>query len=75
MRSVLTISLPPQKKKEIEKRAAKANKTTSAYILYTIELEHSLISEDELLKMAEQAEKDYRAGKTKKLKSLGDLIK
>ncbi|MBI2634885.1 hypothetical protein HYW82_04435 [Candidatus Peregrinibacteria bacterium] len=74
MRSVLSISLPADKKKEIEARARKANKTTSAYIIHIVELEKSLISEDELVEMAAKAEKNYKAGKTKKLKSLADLM-
>ncbi|NIA01889.1 MAG: hypothetical protein GWP15_00740 [Nitrospirae bacterium] len=75
MRSVLSISLPAEKKKEIEERARKAKKTTSSYIIHMVELEKSLISEDELVKMAKKAEKDYKAGKTKKLASLSKLKK
>lgn len=74
MRSVLSISLPEDQKKEIEQRAKKANKSTSSYILYTVNLEKQLISEDDLVKMSKKAEKDYKAGKTKELKSLADLI-
>lgn len=75
MRSVLTVSLPPQVKADIEARAKKAEKTVSSYIIYTVELEKKLISEDELVKMARKAEKDYKSGKTKKLASLADLMK
>jgi len=75
MRSVLSISLPAEKKREIEERARKANQTTSAYIMKIVELEKSLISEDELTLMAKRAEKDYKSGKTKSLKSLADLMK
>ncbi|HBB03218.1 MAG: hypothetical protein US89_C0006G0028 [Candidatus Peregrinibacteria bacterium GW2011_GWF2_38_29] len=74
MRSILSISLPASIKKEIEKRAKKANQTTSSYIIRVMNLEKSLISEEELVKMATQAEKDYELGKTKKLASLKDLI-
>lgn len=74
MRSVLSISLPLEKKREIEERAKKMNQSTSAYIVRMVELEKSLISEDELLKMAKKAEKDYKTGKTKKLNSLADLM-
>lgn len=73
MRSVLSVSLPAWTKKEIEDRAQKTNLSVSAYIIRVIEFEKSLISEDELLKMAKKAKKDYLAGKTKKLKSLADL--
>jgi len=75
MRSVLSVSLPEDKKKEIEERAKKANKSTSAYIIYVVDLEKQLISEDDLVKMSKKAEKDYKEGKTKKLKSLADLMK
>ena len=74
MRSIVNISLPPEKKIEIEQRAKKAKKSVSAYILYALQLEQSLISEDELLEMAKNAESDYHNGKTKELKSLADLI-
>lgn len=75
MRSVLSISLPPTKKYELEAHAKKARKTTSAYILDIFELVKRLIPEDEIAKMSKKAEKDYKAGKTKKLKSLADLMK
>ena len=74
MRSILSISLPEEKKKEIEERARKAKQTTSSYIVRIVELEKSLISEGELVKMAAKAEKDYKSGKTKKLTSLTDLM-
>jgi len=74
MRSIVNISLPPDQKKEIERRAKKAKKTISAYILYAIQLEQSLISEDELLEIAKRTEDDYYNGKTKELKSLADLM-
>lgn len=74
MRSILNISLPPEKRKIIEERAKKTHKSVSAYILYTVELEQHLIQEDEVLAMAKKAEKDYHAGKTKKMKSLEDLM-
>lgn len=75
MRSIVNISLPPEQKKQIEQRAKKAGKSVSAYILYAVELEKSLISEDELVTMAQQAEVDYKKGKTKELRSLADLMK
>jgi uncharacterized protein (DUF1778 family) len=75
MRAILNVSLPEETKQVILARAKKANKSISAYILYTIELAESLIQEDELVAMAKKAEKDYKAGKTRKLTSLGDLKK
>jgi len=75
MRSILNISLPPEKRKLIEERARKTHQSVSAYILYATELEQDLIQEDEILARAKKAEKDYQQGKTKKLKSLADLMK
>lgn len=75
MRSVLTISLPAETKKEVEKRARIARKSTSRYILDTLEMVDQMISEDELLAMSKEAERNYKLGKTKVLKSLKDLIR
>lgn len=74
MRSILNISLPPEKREIIEQRAKKTHKSVSAYILYAVQLEQNLIQEDEVLVMAEKAEQEYKKGKTKKLKNLKDLM-
>lgn len=73
-RAILNISVPEAVKKDIVRRAKKANTTLSAYILHAVALENSLISEEELLKRAKQAMKDYKAGNTKVLRSLKDLM-
>lgn len=75
MRAILNVSIPEEKKKIVLARAKKAKKSVSAYILYAIELAESLIQEEELVAMATKAEKDYKVGKTSKLKSLADLMK
>lgn len=75
MRSVLSISLPAEKKKEIEGRAKMADLTVSSYIIRVVELEKNLIPEDELVQIMKKAERDHKLGKTKKLKSLSDLMK
>ncbi len=75
MRSILSISLPKEKKLEIEARARKSNQSTSAYIVRIVELEKSLISEAEVIEASKKAENDYKNGKTKKLKSLKNLMK
>jgi uncharacterized protein (DUF1778 family) len=74
MRSVLNLSLPKEKKLLIQKRAASAGKSVSAYVLQAIQIEQDLISEEELLQMASAARADHAQGKTKKLKSLADLM-
>ena len=73
MRSILNISLPEAKKKDILKRAKKSGKSVSAYILTIFDLEQELISEDDLLVMAKKARAEHKAGKTKVLKSLKAL--
>ncbi len=65
MRSILTISLPEEKKQAIIKKAKKAGKSVSAYIISVIELESQLISEDELLAIVKKFKRDYYEGKTK----------
>ena len=74
MRAILNVSLPPEKKKAIEERAKQANKTVSAYIIYAVELEQQMISEDELVEMAKEAQERYDRGEAKVLKSLEDLL-
>jgi len=74
MRSVLSLSIPQADRKELEKRAKKAGKTLSAYVMGALALMDELISEEELLRIAEQTKKDYKAGKTKVLRSLEDLM-
>ena len=73
-RAILNISLPPEIKKDIEKRAKKVKKSISAYILHAVQLEQSLIHEDELALIMDQAERDYNEGKTKVLNTLSDLM-
>jgi hypothetical protein len=75
MRSVLSISMPEEKKLKLLARAKKVGMNVSAYVLYTLELEESLISEDELLARVAEAEKNLAEGKVEELGSLADLMK
>lgn len=74
MRSVLSISVPEERKKQIMRRAKKAGMNVSAYILYALDFEENLISEDELYESLKLAEKEHAEGKTKVLGSLADLM-
>ena len=74
MRSILTISLPKKDKDVLTRRAKKAGKTVSAYIKSILDLEQNLISEDELVEICRQAQKEYDQGKAIKAKSLAELI-
>ncbi len=74
MREVLSISVSKEEKKKILARAKKSGKNVSAYILYALEVENDLISEDELLARWKRAQENYRKGDTKELSSLADLM-
>ena len=74
MRQVLSISVSPEEKKRILARAKKSGRNVSAYILYALEIENDLISEDELLARCKRARENYRNGDTKELSSLADLM-
>lgn len=73
-RAILNISLPEAVKKDIVRRAKKSKTSVSEYVVRALRLERSLIQEDELVRMAVKAEKDYKAGKTKILRSFADLM-
>jgi len=75
MRAIINISVPAEKKTQIQERANKAGMTVSAYILNAIAIEQEMISEEDLIKMAKKAEKNYKAGNMKQLTSLTDLLK
>ncbi len=75
MREILTLSLPSQTKQLIRKRS-KMNgfSSVSSYIQYLIKQEDDLIPENELWKNVQEACRDYKDGKLKKLNSIKDLI-
>lgn len=74
MRSVVTISLPPREAKVLKKRAVDFGfASLSQYFRFLIDLDEGLISQQELLAAAREAEKDYTAGKLKKASSLASL--
>lgn len=74
MRAILNLSMPLAEKKKIEKRAKMAKKTVSAYVLDSLKFQETWIQEDELVEIVKQAEKDHKEGKTKRLRSLEDLM-
>ena len=75
MRVAITLSVPSERKAEIEMRAKKAQKTVSAYVMQALDLVDGMISEDEILTLSKRAEKNYKQGKTKVLGSLSELMK
>jgi|GEM_PF-551897 len=74
MRSILSISLPAEKKAELERRAKKAGKTVSAYVLHLLDFDEDVITEDELVEIVKRSEAAYAAGKTKVISSLSELM-
>lgn len=75
MRTILNISLPKDKAYAVKKRAQRRGfSSTSGYIRFLLDLDKDLISPIELLAMAKKADREYRAGKLKKYKSLQDLL-
>lgn len=76
MREVLTLSLPQSATKMIKKRVEERGfSTVSGYIQYLLDADDELISAEELLKMVKKAERDYKKGKTYKLRSVSDLMR
>lgn len=76
MRSVINISLPEDEAKVIKDRAKKAGfDSVSGYVRSLLALDEELISEEELLAMSRQADKEYKSGKIIKAKSLASLLK
>lgn len=75
MRQVISISLPKDKIAYIKQKIKQGGfASKSAYFRHLLDLEASLISEDDVLNMADIAKKAHRSGKTKRLNSLADLI-
>lgn len=75
MRQVLSLSLPASDVRQIKRIAEKRGYTSvSSYISFLFKTDENLISETELLKTAQTARKEYRAGKSIRAKSLSDLI-
>ena len=75
MRTVLSISLPAREVTRVRSLAKKRGyQTTSSYIQHLLKADQEIISEAQLLKDIRQAHKEYRAGKSIKVKSLMDLV-
>jgi len=78
MREILTISLPGETLRELKKRIKSIGfDSVGKYIKCLIEndLKEDKITEDELVKMVAEARKEYKAGKTRRLNSIADLLK
>lgn len=60
MRTIVNASMPKELADKIKNIARQRNfKSTSEYIVYAINLEQSLISEDDIVSRTEEAQKAY----------------
>lgn len=73
MRKVLSLSLRPETIASLKKKAKRKGVTVSYYVRMVLEHEENIISEDELLEMCKRAEKEYREGRTRVLRSFKEL--
>lgn len=75
MRKVISISMPAEQVKQVKEKAKKRGfDSVSSYVNYLVDEDDDLISVDELRKMADRAQAEYKAGKSIKADSLADLI-
>jgi Arc/MetJ-type ribon-helix-helix transcriptional regulator len=75
MRKILNISLPERISQEVSKKAKKRGfASTSEYIRFLLEQDDDLISADELLQMAKEAEAEYLSGKLENHSSLKEIM-
>lgn len=73
MRSILTLSLPPDVLASLKRKAKHAGTSVSAYVRRLVVHEEHLISEEELLQKSKKALREYRKGNYKVLKSFEDF--
>lgn len=75
MRQVLSLSLPVQDTRQIKISAKNRGfNSASAYVRYLLKLDMELISAESLWRSAQEARKEYKAGKTATAKSMADLL-
>lgn len=75
MREVLSLSLQPEIVKTIKSKAKiKGFTSISAYVQYLTELDDDLISTEELLNDAREAQAEYESGKSLKANSIFELL-
>lgn len=75
MRDIITVSLTKEAKQALKTRVKKRRfRGTSEYIRYLLEQDEDVITQEELIKIADRAKKDYKKGKLKKYASLADIV-
>ena len=75
MRKILSLSLDAKIISQVKKQSRQFGfANVSQYVRHLVAENDDIITEDELVKMARVAEKEYREGKTIKANSLADLL-
>ena len=75
MRQVVSLSLPATEVKQSKILAKNRGfGSLSAYIQYLLSAERDIMSEAELLKRVRKADKEYKAGKAIRARSIADLL-
>ncbi len=75
MRQVLSLSLPATHVQQIKYLSKKrGHASVSSYIKYLVQTDEDSVSDAELLEVVRQSRKEYQSGKTKKAKSIADLL-
>ncbi|MBI2645127.1 hypothetical protein HYW94_03065 [Candidatus Uhrbacteria bacterium] len=75
MRDVITISLPTKTRSIIKKRLKERGfRSMSEYMRYLLDQDTDVISQDELLAIAKEADRDYKNNLLKKRSSLRELL-
>lgn len=75
MRKVISFSLDAKTINKVKKQSRQFGfANVSQYVRHLVAGYDDIITEDELVKMARSAEKEYREGKTIKANSLADLL-
>ncbi len=75
MRQVLSLSFSPQEVKDAKNISKKRGfDSVSSYIKYLVNSDKDLISEDEILEAAEEADREYKNGTIIKANSVMDLL-
>lgn len=75
MRSIVTISLPHEIAQYINRQIkARGFQSKSAYVQHLIYQEQAMITEQDVFHFDREAMREHKSGKTKKLRSLTDLM-
>ena len=73
MRAILTLSLPADMLASLKRKAERAGTSVSNYVRQLLDHEKTIIRQKDLLRACKEAEKEYRQGGTRVLRSFEDL--